>query len=174
MSKRSSKINKLGGGGSGEVLDATPESDVPPPQPAPRTFTPSGTYSFRVRVPGSVAERYASQSAGCDIEDVMEQRLASCIDHTAEKPVYFDDEHRLRLEQLCNTNFIDPRTDADKALQKIEQIISVSVAGINFNDILTPRDIERLRSRADAYRRTFEDYLKEAIIYGVRFQTGQL
>lgn len=161
--KRSSKVDKLG----------SVEPGREEPEDAPRAvFNAGADYSYRVRVKGSLAAKYSEQasSSSRDVEDVMEERLRSCVSHTASKPVYFDDGARFRLEAICDAN-ID---SADKALRILEGKAAMTVNGIDLGDILTPTDIERIRSRAEAYGKTFKQYLSESIIYGVKSTTGQL
>ena len=143
--------------------------------PSASRHSSRSTYSYRIVLSARLADLYfrEAEARGVDLETVLESRLDACASHSSAKSLYLDAAHTAELERICSRNFMGASSDAADAIKRLTELTSVAVDGLVFSDFLTPVDVERLRSRAEAYHRTYADYLREAMIKGVKLETGQ-
>jgi hypothetical protein len=157
---------------SPELDDPVAQLSPPPPSAERRdTYLPTATYSFRVRLPGRVAAKYASAavSAVCDPEEMMESRLTQYADSTSAAPLTFTDEERREIIDALGT--ADPesilRHIRDLVTPHVETLDGVLVTTLRF----TAQQLERILSRCAAGE-TLQSKLQEYADYGVNLQTG--
>ena len=127
------------------------------PQPTRQEHT--GTTRLRIELPDVVAADYDSQAAqlGRPVEDVMAQRLRDCRHYRAERPLYFNDQQRKRLEQLAGSQLRDPDDALTKMTVGLQTLIGDTVVEL---DAETTRRIPAL---LHSPRRTIEQFLRDAV-----------
>lgn len=123
-------------------------------------------YAYRLRVSGAVVQSYEQQAAmqKCDIEEVMEQRLADAAD-SPDVGLVFDSKQRDELRQLLDTSTSDPGV----LLDRIRRLVQISVADIAVQ--LTPTELERVTSRVFPGQ-TFAKVVSDWALYGIRSNIG--
>lgn len=141
------------------------------------TAAASGTAALRhiaVAVPVDVVDTYAEQATGGQpVESVMSDRLVSCTDHTADKPLYFDDAQRQALERLFNSNF----ASADEVVDKVRALFTlVSVQDLDDQAVivLTPNHLYRLQERARMAGKSIVEKAAELALQGINNDIGLL
>lgn len=123
--------------------------------------------SMRLEVSEDVLRRYDEQvPADRTVEDVMAQRLASCVEHNAVRGLYFDDKQRAELEKtfgyLMHT--------AGEVVHLAQNMVTVKVAGVNIK--LEQMVLKRAQSRAQAMRMSIEEWLEREITAGLETAVG--
>lgn len=98
-------------------------------------------------------------------EEIMAERLVACANHTAEKPIYFNDDQRRELEKLLEANFGKP----EEIINKVRPIAGVTVDGVVVP--LNSRQIERLKSRC-FFGITYQEKLTKLIHDAINAETG--
>jgi len=98
---------------------------------------------LRVYLSSDVVGRYLEQAekAGVDIEQLLSDRLAACVTHTAAKPIYFNDAERQELEKMLGKNIVTTKD----LLAQIRNAISVRL-GMRWEEFLEKiitEDLER-------------------------------
>lgn len=113
--------------------------------------------SLRVLLPASVAESYEAEARkrGVDVETVLCERLVRAVDHTATKPLYFDDSERQELDHIIGRNL----SSAREALGQIRNLSAVRVQGVKVG--IRVNVLERLKSRC--LRMKWETFLEKLI-----------
>lgn len=107
----------------------------------------------------------AANSTDKPLEEILTQRLLLCSKHTAEKPIYFNDDQRRELEGLLEANFAKP----EEVIAKVRPVVGVTVDGVVIP--LNSRQIERIKSRC-FFGIKYEDKLKELIHNAINMETG--
>lgn len=108
-------------------------------------------------VPQVVKSAYADAAgtSGLTAEDLMADRLASCVDHTSARPIYFNDEERRKLELLAGRQFKDA-ADFNKYFEKAFKLKIDEV-------IYTMDPLVRDRMLDRCFGRPLEGVIKEAL-----------
>src|SRR5580765_230245 len=98
---------------------------------------------IRISLPSNVLAKYQAEAedVGLDLESLLTNRLVECVDHTAAKPLYFDDAQRKRLEELIGRNVSKPL----EALSVLERLLTIRINSVPVT--LKPEVITRLRTR---------------------------
>ena len=98
---------------------------------------------IRISLPSNVLAKYQSEAedVGLDLESLLTNRLVECADHTAAKPLYFDDAQRQKLEALIGKNVSKP----NEVLSIIERMHTIRINSVPVT--LNPTVITRLRTR---------------------------
>lgn len=138
-----------------------------------KKLTKAASETVKNRFPVVLTEKQAqpyieqAEALGKSPEEIMAQRLTACVNHTAEKPVYFNDDQRREIEGLLDGNF----AKAEEIISKVRPLSGVTVDGVFVP--LNPRQIERIKSRC-FYGTKYEDKLKEIILHIIDEATGLL
>lgn len=150
---------------------------VEPPPPllpieAPETrssLTPTAIYSWRIRLRGSTASKYAAFAASTnrDIEDAMEERLVRYADAESSTPLQFTDAQRSRIIALLGV------ADPESILRHIENLVTAesSSGAVPLRLAFTAQQLERVGFRC-AKGETFQQKLQEYADYGVNINIG--
>jgi hypothetical protein len=138
----------------------------------PRANSTPITLNLVVPIPADVFSLYDVQAEreGKDVGVVAANRLIRTVDYTAQKPLYFNDAQRQRLERALDTNF----KTADEVIARVERL--VELLSINGGEApvtisLTPQMIERISGQCH-YGIPFSEKLREFAMYGIRMNTG--
>ena len=112
---------------------------------------------LRVYLSSDVVGRYLEQAdkAGIDVEQLLSDRLAACVTHTAQKPIYFSDGERQELEKILGKNILN----AKDLLAQIRNAISVRIGTQKIT--LKPGLLQRLKTRCLGMR--WEEFLEKII-----------
>lgn len=114
-------------------------------------------YNYRVAISMEALDAYENYAhhRGIDLEDVLSQRLETAKDQVSQKPLYFSDEDRQKLEVLLGRNITNPKD----ALAVIARALTVRVNGTTV--ALKPDLLGRLQSRC--FEPNFEKWLSNLI-----------
>lgn len=95
------------------------------------------------------------------LESFLARRLKRCRGFSAERPIYFNDKQRNRLESLLGGHRID---SSEQAITRLAQALAITLAGVNIqlNSDVLARLKSRLR-RDKPFPVTFEPKVKELI-----------
>jgi len=128
-------------------------------------ITPSLTRVI-VLLPNDLIEAYVKQSVkqGSSLEEVLTDRLRSCVTHEPGRNLFFNPKQREAVEIILNSG---PLT-AERAISALRRALSVVVAGEIVE--LSPGLIDRLRSRH--FDGKFSDFVKAQVIKGLEEFTG--
>lgn len=149
---------------------ATPSvpADSATPIAEPRRVNPpkANHVAIRLNIRPEVIEAYESQAAaqGKFVEDVLEERLASCVAYTADKPLYVTDEQRRRIEVALDKNIHTPEQLVDIVLK----LVTLNVAGVDIP--LSDYVMQRLETRT--FGNSFEDTVREVVLQGIHGYTN--
>ena len=112
---------------------------------------------LRVYLSSDVVGRYLEQAekAGVDVEQLLSDRLAACVTHTAAKPIYFNDAERQELEKMLGKNIVTTKD----LLAQIRNAISVRIGTQKIT--LKPGLLSRLKTRCLGMR--WEEFLEKII-----------
>lgn len=127
----------------------------------------TGTHvQLRIVVPEEILDQYQKQAdvLGIDVELVAGARLAQCVRHTAQKPLYFDDDERRELERILGKN---ATTTRDMIVQ-IRNSIAVKIN--NLKIALRPALLSRLKSRCLGMQ--WESFLEKVIVEDLERYVG--
>lgn len=136
-----------------------------------KKLTKAASETVKNRFPVVLTEKQAqpyiqqAESLGKAPEDLMAERLTACSSHTAEKPLYFNDDQRRELEKLLEANFGKP----EEVINKVRPIAGVTVDGVVVP--LNSRQIERLKSRC-FFGITYQEKLTQLIHDAINNETG--
>lgn len=123
--------------------------------------------NMRLEVAEEILRRYDEQvPADRTVEDVMSQRLASCVEHNAVRGLYFDDKQRAEMEQAFGYLL----HSASETVQLAKNLVTVKVAGVNIK--LEQMILKRAQSRAQAMRMSIEEWLEREITAGLETAVG--
>lgn len=100
------------------------------------------------------------------VEELMAQRLVDCIDHNAERGLYFNDAQRAELEKIFG--YLLP--SANETVQLARNMATVKIAGVNIR--LEQAILKRAKTRADAMRMSLEEWLEKEIAFGLETAVG--
>ncbi len=101
--------------------------------PNPATSEP--TVILKVSLPKSVHDSYEQFASliGVPLEDVLADRLQSCVDHNAGRGVYFNDPEREELENLAGRRPLRTAEDALEALRALQTLELAKAVPITFS-----------------------------------------
>jgi hypothetical protein len=114
-------------------------------------------------IPSDIYHRYVSQAGKGEVEDLISDRLTSCVDHTAAKGLYLNDPSRRSLEVLLGRNF----NTADDLVESVRKL-----AALRFPEVeiaLQPQLLTRLKTRC--FGKPFPEFLKERVVKGLEEYT---
>ena len=117
-----------------------------------------------VHLSNDLFQTYEKQAAGKDVEEVLAQRLQTCVTHTSERCLYFTAEQRNELEKLLNI----PITTPALIIGAVKRMLSIQVGEIKVT--LQPEVIERLRSRN--HYTTFDEFVNEQTVQSLEEFVG--
>lgn len=146
-------------------------SEVAAPPPAetikPNTAKPPFElhYSSAVALPEGLLQQCSAKAraVGRKLESWIEDRLTRCLNHDAQRPLYFNDTSRERLEQLLGGVLL---RDADDALRLLTSRFTLAVGdekGIQIEEgVYTV-----LKERASDLGLSLPDLIREAVANGL-------
>jgi len=120
----------------------------------------------RIQLPDAVFDRYDAEAArrGIPVEELFAQRLAHCQDHTAEKPLYFNDSERQTLERYLGRNVLN----VSDTLVQIRNAMSVRV-----HKVIVPLETQLLaKLKSRAIRVPFEEFLQTQVVQSLERYVG--
>src|SRR5262245_40233969 len=99
--------------------------------------------SVRVTLSPELLARYEQQarSAGVDVERLLADRLAMAVGQQDQKPLYFGDADRQKIEALLNQNFSKPA----EVIKALSRAVELRINGVSVN--VPPDVLERLKTR---------------------------
>lgn len=100
-----------------------------------------------VVVTPDTAEKYREQNPDRDLGATLSDRLEACVDHTADKPLYFTDADRVELERLLDANFSKP-SEVIAKLRSLLTVVKIDDGETAAELTLTPVQLYRLADRA--------------------------
>lgn len=112
--------------------------------------------SIKLNIPEETLKKYESRGS---LEKVMSETLTTCVDYTAQKPIYVNDTQRKRLDRLFGKNF----KDADEIIQMMERYVTARIGEVNVQ--LSPQLLTRLKTRC--FGKPFEQFLAERAVQGL-------
>lgn len=118
-------------------------------------------------LPQPVIAEYAAQKKddSLPLRDFLAQRLINCRKHTAEKPLYANDQCRRELERIANRNF-------DSAEELLGWLLTTNA--IHLGDVPLHLDgdlLDRVKFRMDADQ-SLGEALSEYLTAGIEIKTG--
>lgn len=121
------------------------------------TATASRNAVLRLALPEKILDAYQAEADQYDVpvDDLIAHRLTTCVDHTAQKPLYFDDTDRQAVEKLLGRNF----RSAKEVVALIRNLVSVKLAGIDVN--LSPTLLVRLQTRC--FKPPFDQWVAQLV-----------
>ena len=117
-------------------------------------------------LPDKLVDAYARQASaeGKLVEDVMALRLERCVDHTSERPLYFDDSQRSMLERQLAVGML---SSADQAMRRIANFYELRINDPDGKRIATVtvegEVMARLGPRAGITRQPVADYIRDIV-----------
>jgi hypothetical protein len=97
-----------------------------------------------------------AKSRKTTVERLITERFKAFVSYDDQKPLYFTDAERQRLESLIGKNV----STADEALTMLTRALSVRTDGVEF--VLNPRLLARLKSRC--FQSDFGKWLSQLIV----------
>lgn len=158
------------------ILAEQPEELIRPQgvQSAPRpSHIPSGpgqAVITRLVLPLEVIAAYSlrAERANKTVEETLAEQLTKTVNYTAEKPIYFDDAQRVKLEQLLGKNYSEP----ESFVRHIESSASFMLnEGEEVIVSLTPNIWQRLRNRL-IKGKTFPEFVREVTVQALEQYVG--
>lgn len=152
-----------------EVADTTsvPTDSATPIAEPRRVNPPKANYvAVRLNVRPEVLEQYEAQAAalGKFVEDILEERLATCVAYTADKPLYVTDEQRRAIEVLLEKNIHTP----EQLVEIVRKLVTLNVAGVDIP--ISDYVMQRLETRT--FGNSFEDTVREVVLQGIHGYTN--
>lgn len=108
-------------------------------------------------IPQVVKSAYADEAgtSGLSAEDLMADRLASCVTHTSTRPIYFNDDERRRLELLAGRQF----KSAEEFNDYFAKAFTIKIDDISYT--MAPLVRDRMLDRC--FGRPLETTIREAL-----------
>jgi hypothetical protein len=112
----------------------------------------------RVFISPAVLDQYQQQAdrVGLDVETLLGDRLGACVEHTAGKPLYFNDAERQEIDKMFGKNVYGTRD----LLNQVRNCLAVKVGNIKIT--LQAPLLSRLKSRCLGAK--WEAFLERLII----------
>jgi hypothetical protein len=131
---------------------------------------PETRVRLTIEVSGALFDALEEQAIarGRMVEDEIADRLHRCKGHVDSKPLYLNDQQRVKLERALGHNF----SDAETAISQILTATTLQVGDCGVE--LPPRLTLRLASRAKSMRKEYETYVREETIRGLMVSAGLL
>ena len=132
-----------------------------------KSIAPLSSVNIRLNVSEYVFDEYSKQAIakGEDVETTMANRLGRCLTHTANSPLYFNDEQRNELQRATGWSATDPT----KVIARLREVSSVTLEDIKVE--IPVRLRTRLESRV--FRgNTFESMIRKVVIESLEKHVG--
>lgn len=110
-----------------------------------------------LEIPSDVYHKYVEQAGKEELEDILADRLKSCVSHTSTKPLYIDDATRQQFEKLLGRNFSTPTA----LLEAVKKALTIKLSGVDVQ--LPPQLLTRLKTRC--FGKPFPDFLKDQVVH---------
>lgn len=123
--------------------------------PSPSKAQTSSVYKVAVSTPAAAEYQHQAEAHGVDVEELLAERLESCVEHTSLKPIYINDSQRQALDKLLKMNL----TTAEQLVVRVQQALSVEINHITIP--LDPNLLTRLKTRT--FGVPFEKFLSQVI-----------
>lgn len=137
---------------------------------AMQAVAPKDVLILRIELTPEIRAIYESQAKrrNLTLEQLFSERLTKCVNYTAEKPLYFNDDQRERLERELETNFSDP----EKVIGPLKraQTVFLQTEEGQISVTLSAKLFGRLRSRC--FIPDFKKFLRERIVEGLERYVG--
>lgn len=119
-----------------------------------------------VLLPNDLIETYVKQSVkqNSSLEEVLTDRLRSCVTHVPGRNLFFNNEQREQVEIILNSGPLTP----ERAISSLRRALSVVVAGEIVE--ISPLLLDRLRSRH--FEGKFSDFVKDQVVKGLEEFAG--
>jgi len=129
-------------------------------------YAPNSYVAAHIVISGELANIFSELAAkeGKRMEEVISERLYRTARYDAAKPLYFNDEERIRLEAVCGKNL----NSASEAVEELERRSTISVEGIDIH--LEPRLLMRIDSRR--FGLSLEEVVRREVVYGLESFVG--
>jgi hypothetical protein len=112
--------------------------------------------SIKLEIPDEALKIYEARGP---LDKTLAKTLATCVNYTAEKPIYFNDTQRKRLDRLFGRNF----KSAEEVIQIMERYITARIGEVDVQ--LSPQILTRLKTRC--FGKPFEQFLAERVVQGL-------
>jgi hypothetical protein len=108
--------------------------------------------------------RAQADSQGISVEELLGDRLSQCVSYNSNRPLYFNDDQRARLESVMGGGVCP---DSEKAVSRIENTRSLNISAANrvTKVILPPSLVSRFKSRC--FGRKWHQAITEEVIKGL-------
>lgn len=130
--------------------------------PVPLSQSSNEKTRLIVHLSNDLVDKYVGQ--GESLESTIQDRLRSCVNHTAQKCIYINDEQRQEIEVLLNKQFLVPA----QLIDLLKSLLSIRIGKVDVT--LTPELIDRLRSRH--FEGSFESFLTQRVLEGLELYCG--
>lgn len=132
-----------------------------------KSLNPLSSVQVRLNVSEYVFDEYSKQAIakGEDVETTMANRLSRCMAHTANAPLYFNDEQRNELQRATGWSATDPT----KVIARLREVSSVTLDDIKIE--IPVRLRTRLESRVFKGQ-TFESMVTKEVIQALERHVG--
>ena len=124
-----------------------------------KSLNPLSSVNVRLNVSEYVFDEYSKQAIakGEEVENTMANRLGRCLNHTANSPLYFNDEQRNELQRATGWSATDPA----KVIARLREVSSVTLEDIKIE--IPVRLRTRLESRVFKGQ-TFESMIRKEVL----------
>lgn len=121
---------------------------------------------LRLRLPSPLVDLIEEQglAKGRMLDEEIHERLKRCLTYTADKPLYFDDKQRRRLEDLLGHLVQHP----DIALQQLEHLVQLKVGEVDVD--IDSQLLNRLSTRT--FGKTLAETIQREALRGLRAYAG--
>ena len=130
---------------------------------------PNTLERLTILVPTELSDQYNNQAkaTGVEVEELLTERLSSCVSYTSQTPIYLSDKQRGELQHLLGSSL----KTSDQLIDYLTRLLSVVLVNGDSSPPLSTITIDvpllrRLQSRR--FGRTLDKTIQDAVLRGLQ------